>query len=229
MGGTHVVPPSHDPPDFGWFNSARTLSTKDAAAIIGVSRGVVESWCRTGVLDHDAFDDKRPSRLISERELLQCAYSQPNRRRVVLEYIADHAQTRQSNSSVSFWANQSEGAAVPANRKGADASPAEEGRTPSGEGALDPAPAPDLQTKSASVHEPANASTHRAYDGELAELRAVNVQLREDIASLSALLEETEQSYAKKSAQWLALLKRHYVPKNPAALDGLGDVDRGPT
>ncbi len=70
------------------LGTARVLDCNEAADVTGVSRSLVDSWCRAkpGV-PHDARPGRRPAFLLSELDVVQYALDQPNSRKKAMQTL----------------------------------------------------------------------------------------------------------------------------------------------
>lgn len=196
------------------LGKARVLPVAKAADLLGLSASAVRAWCsdEADPLPHDHRPGRRPSRLVSEAELVRYVLDRPS--------VRDRALTTLRERALEAPAAALPPAGEPAVRSGAEnrtrrrrtagAAPAWPERT-AGTGMASPAAAP------------ASAGEH-----ETAWLRGEVVRLQEQVAHLAALVEELEASGARKSALWLAALRSSSVPGTAQSLDGLQPADPPP-
>jgi hypothetical protein len=70
------------------LDSTRVLNCTEASAAAGVSRTLVDAWCRAqDSVPHDSRPGRRPAFLLSEREVLEYALRQPTVRKKALHAL----------------------------------------------------------------------------------------------------------------------------------------------
>lgn len=195
---------------------ARVLPVAKAARLLGLSPNAVRAWCsdEADPLPHDRRPGRRPSRLVSEAELVRYVLDRPSVRERALTVLRERALAAPGAAPAA--------AAEPAvsssaenqlrHRRTAGTAPASPERSvPAGTDMGSPPAAP------------ASGGEH-----ETAWLRGEVVRLQEQVAHLAALVEELEASGARKSALWLAALRSSSVPGTAQSLDGLQPADAPP-
>lgn len=176
------------------LGTARVLTVRRAADLLDLSPSAVRAWCTetSDPLPHDYRAKKRPSRLLSEAELVQYVLDRPTVRHKAVALLRDRSRA------------QSAEVAPPSRTRSRPAPPVT-------------SPPPASLAAVPEVPERLPAAGAR----EVAQLRGELIRLQEQVAHLSALIEELEASGARKSALWLAALRSSSVPGTAHALDGL--------
>ncbi len=202
-------------------------------------------WCTdsSDPMPHEAHPGRRPSRYLSEHDVVAYALRLPRHRPAALLALQSLAPRERREVDTSAPRPPSSAEPVTSNAATADTSrksvfpappPAPTGGTaaaaPAGpdeavaDGAAfrhrefaDEAPPPSATETSSAAKPPPSGELQQ----QLSRLRGKIVSLQEQVAHLEGIIEEKSQSAARTDAKWLALSRVQSVPDSPAALDGL--------